>query len=332
MVAKYTSRREFLNFSKLSLLFFLSSCSKISKKKRIALYKSIYPDVLKDTIPDVLQQKNINFEKIYSEKNRNIIFDYDLTIVNDGWINKINFKDFREINESILFNKLDKRSSDFLKFFDENQRKKLLPIGVVPYAIIIKNNKDLINSAKESWDFLLSRKLTGKIIFPESQRIMISIAKKINSSNSLYKLKKQAFLYDDQNALNWLINSEACLAIIPYSFSLKYLKVDSRLSVSFPVQGVPLMWHFVLSRSNSNNQILNSWIKSLEMKLNVDKLASQGWYLPLKNEYSQSKYNIDYSNTLGPPKICWDNSWSFPLLTNSEKIELENYWNGSLTP
>ena len=109
--------------------------------------------------------------------------------------------------------------------FNQNQRSKLFPIGVVPYTIIIKNNKELINSARTSWDFLLSKKLTGKIIFPQSSRIILSIAQKINSSNSLKKLKSQAMLFDDKNMLNWLINSDACVAIVPYSLCSKYLKI-----------------------------------------------------------------------------------------------------------
>ena len=147
---------------------------------------------------------------------------------------------------------MDKRSIDFLGSFNQNQSSKLFPIGVVPYTIIIKNNKDLINSARRSWDFLLSNKLTGKIIFPQSPRIILSIAKKINQSNSLKKIKSQAMIFDDKNMLNWLINSDACVAIVPYSLCSKYLKIDTRLSLVFPSQGVPLMWHFLLSRSNLN--------------------------------------------------------------------------------
>ena len=118
----------------------------------------------------------------------------------------------------------------------------------------------------------------------------MSIAKKINSSNPLKKLKNQAMVFDDKNMLNWLINSDASVAIVPYSLCSKYLKIDPRLSLVFPSQGVPLMWHFLLSRSNLNSAILIKWIKSLENKSIVDKLVSQGWYLPFKSDYSQSKY------------------------------------------
>jgi len=66
-------------------------------------------------------------------------------------------------------------------------------------------------------------------------------------------------LFDDKNMLNWLINSDAIVAIVPYSLCSKYLKIDPRLSLVFPSQGVPLMWHFLLSRSNLNNAILISY-------------------------------------------------------------------------
>jgi len=332
MFSKFATRRKFLNYGKLSLLFLLNSCSNLTKKVKIALQSSFYPQSFKDTIPKDWEQEKINFESIQLQKNRNIIFSSEFTLINDGWINSLDFGLFEKINEFPLIENLDKKSIDFLASFHENQRSKLFPIGVVPYTIIIKNNKEIINSARISWDFLLSKKLTGKIIFPKSPRIILSIAKKINSSNSLKKLKSQAMLFDDKNMLNWLINSDACVAIVPYSLCSKYLKIDPRLSLVFPRQGVPLMWHFILSRSNLNNEILIKWIKSLENKSVVDKLVSQGWYLPFKSDYSQSKYNSEIYPTSGPSKICWDNSWSFPVLTNEQKINLENFWNESLTP
>ena len=331
MFSKFVTRREFLNCGKLSLLFFLNSCSNLPNKVKIALQNSFYPESFKDTIPKDWKKEKINFESKQLQKNRDIIFNSDFTLINDGWINNLDLALFQKINEYPLINNLDKRSIDFLGSFNENQRSKLFPIGVVPYTIIIKNNKELINSARISWDFLLSNKLTGKIIFPKSPRIILSIAKKINSSNSLKKLKSQAMLFDDKNTLNWLINSDASVAIVPYSLCSKYLKIDPRLSLVFPNQGVPLMWHFVLSRSNLNSEILIQWIKSIENKSIVEKLVNQGWYLPFNSDYLQSKYNSQIPIS-GPSKKCWENSWSFPLLTIEQKINLENSWNQSSIP
>ena len=329
MLPKYSKRREFFKFLSLSFVFFLSSCRNldIEKKIKIALQISFYPDSFNDLIPNSFKKVNIDFANVNPERNINKILDSEYTLINDGWLNKIDFEEFKKFNNINLIENLDKRSRDYLNSFGENQKNKLLPIGVVPYAVIIKNNKDLIKSASQSWDFLFSKKLTKKIIFPESPRIMLSIAEKINMPNALTKLKNQAMLFDDKNSINWLINSEALVAIIPYNFCLKYLKFDSRLSIVFPNQGVPLIWYFVLSRSDSNFTRLASWIKLFESKGNVEKLASDGWYLPFVNKYISSTYKSKIATNIAPSEKCWDNSWSLPLLTNKEKIILENSWN-----
>ena len=333
MFEKYLTRRKFLKYGKLSFIFLLNSCSNVSKKIRISFQSSFYPDSIKDTFPASWQKVKINFEKVKLENKINLL-NSDFTLINDGWIDSINFENYQNINYLFSNDKLDNRSRDFLNNFEENQKNKLFPIGVVPYAVIIKNNKDLIYDAKESWDFLLYEKLKGKIIFPKSPRIIISIAKRISGNNALGKLKSQVKLYDDKNALNWLINSDSSLAILPYSLCSKYLKIDSRLSIVFPNKGVPLMWNFILSKSKTNNKLLIEWINSLESRAVIDKLANQGWYLPFQNKYVVSKYNSMKSkiNISNPSEICWENSWSFPPLNSKKKTILENFWNESLAP
>ena len=161
----------------------------------------------------------------------------------------------------------------------------------------------------------------------------MSIAKQISSKNSLRKLKGQGMFFDDQNAMNWLITSQASVAIIPYYLIKKFLKIDSRLSAVFPNKGVPLIWNFLLSKSKKNNQILIYWINSLEKRATIDKLANQGWFSPFNSKYSQKKYNTySRNNNYGPSEICWKNSWSLSPLDNAEKLNLENLWNQSLTP
>ena len=334
MFERYSTRREFLKCGNLLFLFLLNACSNSSNKEKIALQSSFYPNYFKETIPNSWQKENIIFGNKYEEKNRNIIKNTDLILINDGWTNILNIEEFEEINESPFFKKLDKRSRDFLATYDDNHRKRLYPIGVIPYAVLIKNNKDLINPALKSWNFLLSKKLNKKVIFPKSPRIILSISQKINSSYSLGKLKNQAMIFDDENALNWLMNSDALVAIVPYSLCSKYLKIDSRLSIVFPEQGVPLIWHFILSKSRKNFESIGRWIESLESKLNIDKLVRQGWYLPFINEYSQNMYknNLPEMNFNAPSQTCWDNSWSLSNLTEVQKINFVNLWNKSLTP
>ena len=333
MLNKYSTRRQFLNYGKLSLLFLLSSCSNSSKEIRIAFQSSFYPQSLKDTFPKYWKKQNINLSKIKLKKDKIKLLNSDFILINDGWLDTINFEGFQNINNLFPNDKLDNRSKNFLNNYNESQRNKLFPIGVVPYVVIIKTNKDLIDKAANSWNFLLAENLKEKIILPRSPRTIISISRKIKVKNSLNKLKTQAMLFDDQNSINWLINSHASVAVVPYSIGVQYLKYDSRLSIVFPNQGVPLMWNFVLSKSKINNRILIDWIESLENRSVIDQLANAGWYLPFRNESSQNKYNTKTeNNNYGPSKICWENSWSFPTLNKQEKLNLENLWNQSLTP
>jgi len=46
----------------------------------------------------------------------------------------------------------------------------------------------------------------------------------------------------------------------------------------------------------------------------------------------QSKYKTEMLPILGPSEKCWENSWSLPVLTNEQKINLKNIWNESLSP
>jgi len=55
-------------------------------------------------------------------------------------------------------------------------------------------------------------------------------------------------------------------------------------------------------------------------------------YWSQNNDYLQSKYKSEMFPILGPSEKCWENSWSFPVLTNEQKINFKNFWNESLTP
>ena len=87
MFSKFRTRREFLNCSKLSLLFLLNSCSNLPNKGKIALQNSFYPQSFKDSIPKGWKQVKINFGNMQPQKNRNTILNSDFTLINDGWIN-----------------------------------------------------------------------------------------------------------------------------------------------------------------------------------------------------------------------------------------------------
>ncbi len=331
MISNKFNRRKFLNLTKLSALFFLTSCKGISKKISIGFYKNFLPVSFKNLLPKNWKQENINF------KTDNLIKNFknkDFILINDGWINRVDLKGFNDISD-YLINFLDDRSKNYLSNWELFERKKLYPIGVVPYAVIIKNNNRYKISNKNNWDFLLSKDFNGKMILPNNPRILMSIAERINTKNAMKIIINQKNIYDDLNAIDWLINSDSVLAILPLTICKRYLRIDSRLSLVFPNQGVPLMWNFLLINNNFNQKPLQNWIDKLLDKKNSKNLIRDGFYLPFNIDYIQSEYKTTINSKgllIRPTEECWQNSWSFNSLNASEKVELEKIWQESLSP
>ena len=331
MINNQFTRRKFLNIAKYSVLFLITSCKGLSKKISIGFYKKFFPVSFINSLPKDWKIENLNYEEDNFNKN---FRDKDLIIINDGWLSRLEFEDFDNISNPLL-NYLDARSRNYLRNLELLEKKKLYPIGVVPYAVIIKNNDRYKITNKNNWDFLLSKDLIGKMIFPNSPRILISIAEKINTQNPIKELINQDNIYDDINAIDRLIKTNAVLAILPLTSCKKYLKIDSRLSLVFPNQGVPLMWNFLLINKNFNQKLLLNWIDKLSYEQTIKQFLRDGLYLPFNKEYIQStyKYTMKSNRFLNrPSQQCWENSWSFNYLKESKKVELEKIWQKSLAP
>ncbi len=328
---KQLTRKKFLDIAKLSVLFLLTSCNGLSRRISIGLYKNFLPVNFVNLLPKNWKKENINFKEDNSNKN---FRNKDLILINDGWLSRVDLKVFDDISQPLM-NYLDERSKYYLSNWPLFERNKLYPIGVIPYAVIIKNNERYKIANKNNWDFLLSKDLKGKMILPNSPRILISLAERINNKNAIKTIFNQGNIYDDINAIDWLINTDAVLAILPLTICEKYLKIDSRLSIVFPNQGVPLMWNFLLINNNFNQALLLNWIDKLIERNLINKLIKDGLYLPFNNEYAQSKYNYSSKSARlvnRPSKECWRNSWSFNSLKESEKVEFEKIWKDQLAP
>tara|TARA_Y100001933_G_scaffold33370_1_gene28188 strand:- start:695 stop:1717 length:1023 start_codon:yes stop_codon:yes gene_type:complete len=336
MINDFLSRRKFINIAKLSLLLLISACRNFSDRVvNIAFQKQLYPLQFLDIIPNFWNKKAISYEKFSTKINFVDLENTDLLLINDGWLNRVNFDDFENIHASLI-SKLDERSKFYLNNFEESKRRKLMPIGINPYVVIIKNNKNHQIENNDSWDFLFSKDLKGKVILPQSTRIVLSIMKRIKNRDLLQNIVNQKFIYEDKNALDLLVNTDAAIAITPLSLSQKYLKIDSRLSILFPNDGVPLLWNFAMIRSSLNREEFNNWIDLLLDPKTVNRLAKAGWYLPFQTSTINKTYNDNLKqfqgDSLNPSKRCWDNSWSFSPLNFQEKKELEILGNNLLTP
>ena len=328
----YLTRRNFFDYFRLLFIFLVTSCTKGSKNIVIGFQKTFFPESFKNVLPKFWDKENIDFIEIYNPNNVNKYRKLDYLLVNDGWLNKLKIDDFKDFDEE-LFYKLNEKSKNLLVTYEKNISKKLFPIGVIPYGVVIKNNSDILDIASESWDFLLLKDLKNKTILPNSPRIVFSLAEKIDDPKALNKLIDQQNIYDDKNALDWLINSKAIVAVMPYFMCKKILSFDSRLSLVFPRKGVPLMWQFIMCKSNSNQRSLIEWIETLNDFKVQKKLSNEGWYSTFKYEYMKDlQSSKDDIKNSGPSYECWQNSWSLSPLSKRDKNKIELLWKTSLSP
>tara|TARA_Y100000589_G_C27127337_1_gene619098 strand:+ start:238 stop:1233 length:996 start_codon:yes stop_codon:yes gene_type:complete len=326
----YLSRRKFFNLFKFLFIFLLTSCTNKSRSIVIGFQKSFFPKSFKNLLPNIWKKENIDFNDLYNPQNITKYKKLDYLLINDGWINKLEVDDFKDLDEE-LFSQLNNKSNNFLRSFENKLRNKLFPVGVIPYAVVIKNNFAIEKLAKQSWNFLLSKDLKGKIILPKSPRVILSIAERIDEKKSLNRLINQQNIYDDKNSLDWLLNTKAVVAVMPYTLCQEIIKIDSRLSLVFPRKGVPLIWQFVLCKTNSNQRPLIDWIKSLENDITQKKLLKEGWFVPFENLKVANSSNKMNKSSL-PSNECWKNSWSLSPLNKSDKTKLELLWGTLLTP
>ncbi len=327
------TRRNFFNLAKLFILFILTSCSKAVNNIHIVFPNTFIPVAIKSLFPKSWIKANIDYEQIKSDRFFSKFKNNNILLINDGWIGRVDLSEFRRFSPNFL-NKLDIKARKLLDSYDPNNKEKLFPIGVTPYVLVFKKNNLMKMTENRSWDVLIDPYLKGKIILPESPRVISSISEKISKANSLNKLLAQDPIYDDRNALNWLINSDKIFAVLPLTICQKFLKFDSRLTLCFPDEGVPLMWYFLLFKFDFDYGYLFEWIKSLENSKNVNKLFLEGWYLPWQGKNIEITYTDNYLS-LGlnrPSEICWRNSWSFPPLIESENKKLENLFSNTLIP
>ena len=212
------SRKKFINL--LISFYLLSFYGNKSLSKNIlfkfAIFKGSLSKNFLNHIPNEYKifQINNNFE----EKNINL--KYDLITISDGWLSKLNYRDFSKIDLNQFIQKFD---SELLNINEMNQfSNRIVPISYSPWVILFKGDKSLHKDLEDSWGNLLDPKFKNKIIFPKSARVTMSIAEKINVDDSLTRLRSQIKTYDEQNAIDWLISSDASIALLPLNFCYKY--------------------------------------------------------------------------------------------------------------
>ena len=324
-------RREFIKYGLISSLVVLSGCSTSKQKLVLRGVPNSFPSEFINSLStawEFFPIKDIEMNKFtykYALEK-----DTDLLVLNDGWISNLPFDSLQEIKASNIRNNFSKHASSFLDGLDEDYQKRIFPLAVSPWVILFRNEDSLALNNRNSWEVIFSSALKNQIIFPNSPYLLISIAQKIDFMNDLTKIKNQAKLFDDRNALNWVVSGRANAAVLPLSSCVDSLVKDPRLSVLLPEEGSPLNWTVLASPSLSSESFPTDWFDSFFRLTYLRRIIRKG-FLPPTSFLDLSGGNINvsqrYHSSFIPEESVWNKCWSLHVLSAEEKKDLALKWN-----
>ncbi len=333
MQINHLGRRSFLKYCLMSSLLLLSGCS--TPKKRLVLRGVLnsFPNEFINSLSTAWEFFPIEDIKLQKSPYISILQEKtDLLVLNDGWIPEVPFGSLQEIKANYMRDNFSKQTSSFLDGLGEDYKNRIFPLAVSPWVILFRNEDSLDLKHKNSWEVIFSNALTNQIVFPNSPYLVISIGQKIGFDNDLSKIKSQAKLFDDRNALNWVVSGRANAAVLPLSSCVDSLIKDPRLSVLLPEEGSPLNWTVLASPVSSAESFPTDWFDSLWSPTYLRHVIKKGFLPPTSFAYlRRQNLNIPqkYQSIFLPKQSVWKKCWSLPLLSAQEKKNLALIWNNS---
>ena len=326
-------RRDFIKYGLISSALILTGCSTSKNKLALRGVANSFPNEFINSLStpwEFLPIKDIEsnefpYNDALNEKT-------DLLVLNDGWISSLPFESLKEIKETKIGDDLSNQANSFLKGLGEDYENRIFPLAVSPWVIIFRNEDSLALKNKNSWEVIFSDTLVNQIVFPNSPYLLSSIAKKIGFGNDFSQIKSQAKLFDDRNALNWVVSGRAHAAVLPLSSCVDKLIEDPRLSVLLPQEGSPLNWTVLASPRSSLEPFPSDWFDLLWGTAYSRRVIRKGFFPPISFAgFRRQNLKIPqrYKSIFLPEESIWNECWSLPLLSSQDKRDLALIWNDS---
>ncbi len=256
----------------------------------------------------------------------------DLLTIGDGWLSSLNPGSFQAIDAAPLQAQLGAASERFLSELPTAWKGKIFPVGVSPWVMLFRGEPTLRNQAANSWEVLLDPELKGKVLFPSSPRLVMSLTAHMQTPDALRQLRQAAISFDDRHALNWLLQGDAQVAVLPLQRCMGALLRDQRLHAVLPLQGAPLNWTLMLRPSSSKEPLPQDWVKKAWEEPLLSRLLSAGWVPPL----ARSQLSIAMSRVpkriralVLPSNEVWQRCWNLAPLDPSEQDAMKAKWKAS---
>lgn len=253
----------------------------------------------------------------------------DLLALSDGWLAEFTVDDLQPIVAAPLRERLGEQARRFLGQLTPALAARLLPVAVSPWVMCVRGSDLGAAAAEQGWDVLLDPRLHGAVVLPESPRLVMALADRIDRPDSLVGLRRAALTLDDRHALNWLLQGKGKVAVLPLQRCLQTLRHDPRLHAVLPETGAPLHWTLLLQPAASLEPLPQAWVEAAWQAPLIGQLLARGWRAPLRSsellEQRQVLPGSDRSLVL-PPAAVWHRCWSLPPLQASDQAALSRDW------
>ena len=209
----------------------------------------------------------------------------------DGWLSSLNPGSFQAIDAAPLQAQLGPPSERFLSELPTDWKGKIFPVGVSPWVMLFRGEPDLKNQAANSWDVLLDPELKGKVLLPSSPRLVISLAAQMQTPDALRQLRAAAISFDDRHALNWLLQGDAQVAVLPLQRCMGALLRDQRLHAVLPAQGAPPeLDRDCCAHVQAKSPSLRTGSRKPGKNPLLSRLLSAGWVPPLARSQLSTRH------------------------------------------
>lgn len=256
----------------------------------------------------------------------------DLLTIADGWLSALDPESFQAIDAAPLQAQLGPASERFLSKLPSTWRGKIFPVGVSPWVMLFRGEAKLTSQAANSWEVLLDPDLKGSVLLPASPRLVMSLAAQMQPPDALRKLRLAAISFDDRHALNWLLQGDAAVAVLPLQRCMGALLRDQRLQAVLPAQGAPLNWTLMLRPGSSKEPLPQDWFKEAWREPLLSRLLSAGWVPPLAHSQlsnALSRVPKRLRPLVLPSHDVWERCWNLAPLTRSDQDALTAKWEAS---
>ena len=256
----------------------------------------------------------------------------DLLALTDGWLSQVSPQRLQAIAADTLLNRIGPAGQRFLREAPLDWRHLLLPVAFSPWVMVIRRQGQDGPGPDAGWDALLDPALKGKLLLPSSPRLLVSLAERMGNPDALRSLRAAALSFDDRFGLNWLLQGDARVAVLPLQRCMAALQRDPRLSAVLPDQGAPLHWTLLIRPAQTAEPIPQEWVLDAWKPPLLSRLLAKGWIAPLPRDEliaAEGRIPARLRPLVLAPESVWQRSWMLLPPDAAESSRLQELWDAS---